>query len=892
MFYLDVPRSYTYTIYLNIEYIQGPSPEGNITIANCALPGEYIKVDASSVTIDADQSMRPQSFYWRIGKLNADGTNFVDAWNKDKSSPTYETWRVGSEEKTGIFAHCEAEGDNVLYVPAYYYMNGYGVQYGFTSRKGNDEVSGDDDDIYNFFPIDMKRDENGKVLDRLEIHNYHRMDSHAADVDLHLAEAVERAKNEPSAQPRIYIADEADLKAFSTFVSNNKYKGANAQFVLQNDLTIPSGYVAPAEFKGTLHGDGYVITGTSLFKKNSGNVYNLGMASGKIASDGNTNTGKYHCCFEFNGKNVYDNDGILMSDYSADDFKYGRVAYDLNQYSIKKGENSLGDDTYVEDYYRNGDYQYARIVNEKSGVTYLRKGNDLTGDLTLPRYYMKDQTAHDMEHTADVRQNGDHCEPLFNTNGMNDYRYFGQYLQAEPALFPSAITSHKNEAALNRVWRTEGYYNSNYPDKFYYNAAIYNDDYMDTYVLDPSITAVNFNVDDDNATKFHGFGTAENVTRNLLVYTANPTSVNNEVADVVAQTLSYDEAMPEGGIRGHHIVPNGQNWKTPLLHLVDKQTFNAPIKFTVTGRSWYVRNPETETGYVEKVGYAWESICLPFEVKKSILSDGIQMYKESDGSADKFINEITFFYGEPAANTTVANNNNTLRHHYWFRELEDVEGNQATFSRPAKAISNGGFAAYRPFIVSFPGSRYYEFDMTGQTITFENVANATVNVTDNANVTAFSGPWTFISTFANEEAAPNKYAIEIGDNGENMGGKFEKNKPIYAFRAYMRTGGSHAKAMAKSFTPDLDAIYISTDIRNIENLDEDENSADVAGEYLRVYDAGNHTIGVESSYDTKLTIYTSTGQIARILDVRPGTSKYGGFASGIYVIGQKKLSVK
>ena len=79
---------------------------------------------------------------------------------------------------------------------------------------------------------------------------------------------------------------------------------------------------------------------------------------------------------------------------------------------------------------------------------------------------------------------------------------------------------------------------------------------------------------------------------------------------------------------------------------------------------------------------------------------------------------------------------------------------------------------------------------------------------------------------------------------------------------------------------------------DIESLDEDENSADVAGEYLRVYDAGNHAIGVESSYDTKLTIYTSAGQIARILDVRAGTSKYSGFASGIYIIGQKKLSVK
>ena len=51
-----------------------------------------------------------------------------------------------------------------------------------------------------------------------------------------------------------------------------------------------------------------------------------------------------------------------------------------------------------------------------------------------------------------------------------------------------------------------------------------------------------------------------------------------------------------------------------LLHLVDKQTFNAPIAFSVTGKSWYVRNPETETGYVEEVGTAWGSICLPFDV--------------------------------------------------------------------------------------------------------------------------------------------------------------------------------------------------------------------------------------------------------------------------------------
>ena len=894
VYYLDVPRSYTYTIYLNIEYIQGPSPEGNITIANCALPGEYIKVDASSVTIDADQSMRPQSFYWRIGKLNAEGTGFVDAWNKDVGTATYETWRVGSEP-TGIFTQCEAVGNDVLYVPAYYFMNGYGVQYGFISRKGNDEIVGDD--IYNFYPIEMKKDaETGKVLDRLEVHNFHMMDSHEVGVDLHLSEAVERAKNEPMAQPRIYIGDEADLKAFATFVKNNQYHGANAQFVLLNDLTIPNGYVAPDVFAGTLHGDGYVITGGKLFKKNSGNIYNLGVVGGKIAD---TNMGRYSCCFEGEGLNVYDIDGNAMEGYTEEDFRYGKVAYDLNQYHLKKAGKLAGNTntyTYVEDYYRNGDYQYARVADETlgvtTGVTYLRMGNEVAANQSVPYYHIKDMTAHDVKHTADIRRKGDHCEPLFEENDINDYRYFGQGLQADPELYPSAISSHKVSAALNRVWRTDGYYGSKQVDKFYYNAAIYNNGYMDTYVVNPKTTAVNFNVADDNASVFHGFATADDVTRNLLVYTPKGTSANNEVADVVSKSLSYSESLPEGAIRGHQIIRDGSAWKASMLHLVDKQTFNAPIAFSVTGKSWYVRNPETETGYVDKVGTGWESICLPFTVDKSTLSEGIHQYSPSTG-ADLGVNKnITFFYGTPAEGTTVANNNNTLRHHYWFREFKSISGNKATFERPEKSIANGGFAAYTPYIVSFPGNRYYEFDMTGQTVTFEKTNGANIAVTDDAVAAASSGKPYHIA-FANDGVSSSKYAIAIGETGDDKGMKFERYQPIYAFRGYIAKDAVVVGAKANSISlDDDDVIYISTDIRTIENLNEDENSSEIAGEYLRVYDAGNHTIGVESSYDTKLTIYTSSGQIARILDVRAGTSKYSGFASGIYIIGQKKLSVK
>ena len=895
VYYVDVARSYTYTIYLNIKYIQGPSPEGHITIANCALPGEYIKLDPSSVKIEADQSMTPQHFYWRIGKLNAKGTAFEDdsPWRKEDandSSKGYETWQVETP-RTGIFAKCEIEKDEeknivVLYVPAYYYMNGYGVQYGFTSR----ETRENQEDDYVFYPVDIRKDEtSGKILDRLEIHNFHMMDPHELGVDLCLDKAVERAKDEPDAQPRIYIGDEADIKAFAKFVEENDYHGAHAQFILLNDLVLPPDYNAPeSAFAGTLHGDGYMITNGRLFKTNKGNIYNLGYVDGQIARK---NEGKYHCCFESKYKKVYDIDGNDVP-YTDDDFKYGKVAYDLNQYNMKRAANDASY-KYVENYYRNGDFQYARIDDETlgvtSGVTYLRKGNEVAANLSVPYYHLKNLTAHNMKHTADIRSKGDNCEPLFEENDINDYRFFGQNLQAEPEMYPSTITSHKVSAALNRVWRTDGYYGNSQADKFYYNAAIYNDTYMDTYVLNPKTTAVNFNVTDDNASVFHGFGTADEVTRNLLVYTAENSSKENESVDVVSKSLAYDESTPEAAIRGHHIIPNGNAWKTSLLHLVDKQTFNAPIAFSVTNRSWYVRNPETETGYVEKVGAAWESICLPFNVKKSILSEGIHQYDPKDGHDQGVTTDITFFYGT-SAGTTVENDNNTLRHHYWFRGFKDVSGNLATFERPENSIANGGFAANTPYIVSFPGSRYYEFNMTGQTITFENAKGADIAVTDEAVAEASNGKYYHIA-YANEEASASKYAIKLGGTGDEQGMKFEKNQPIYAFRAYM-TKAPVAGAKVNSLTLDDDVIYISTDIKTIESLDEEENSADVAGEYLRVYDAGNNTIGVESSYDTKLTIYTSAGQIARILDVRAGTSKYSGFASGIYIIGQKKLSVK
>ena len=187
-----------------------------------------------------------------------------------------------------------------------YYMNGYGIQLGVSITGLNDilEVGMHD-------------------ADKFVVHNYHRMDPHKAGINLHLAEAITRVNEEnldttesdPLPEPRIYISDKSDLSAFVAFVdsigtdSNAPRYGAKAQFFLQNDIALEAtdkgGYYI-SDFAGILHGDGHVISGIpsgkSLFNniESSGNIYNLGLASGKISNltaDGKI--GNYHCCFEY-----------------------------------------------------------------------------------------------------------------------------------------------------------------------------------------------------------------------------------------------------------------------------------------------------------------------------------------------------------------------------------------------------------------------------------------------------------------------------------------------------------------------------------------------------------------------------------------------------------------
>lgn len=995
-YYCEVERIYTYTIYLTIEYVQGPNINGKITVDNCALPGEMVRLRKNQISIEADESFSANGYYWRIGKRKQNEKGnwvFEDddtEWDITHKATGYDTYKQGSSEAQGLFKDCVYDKTNdYLDIPAYYFMNGYGVQLGITMNGLN-----------KIFTVDMADDS------QFTVHNYHRMNPHQKGVNLHLSEAIQRTQEDKTfAEPRIYISDASDLKAFINFVdtigtgtgSKAELYGKNAQFVLQNDITVTSDFDGSnAIFAGTLHGNGHVIMGLaqgkSFLKENRGNIYNLGMESGNIAAEGCTNGGAYHCCFEYNKgiqPIVYHMDGKADTHYKADDFRYGKVGYDLNEYYLRaRYSNNMETEAdkaalkYVYDYYANGDYQYAHrtdaITGNNTGITYLRKGTD-----SDQPNYGSNETRHDQSHAIDAARKASQGTasavsyvPLFNGNQadgsqpMNDFIFWGQSLQKLPDLYPSQIASHQNSYMRNRIYRTAGYYGDTKLDAFHYNASNNANSLMSTYVHQTTTTAIDFTClndkeaamgfkqaadinqngifyppVDDNAKIFSDLSIQQGVSQNLLVYTAangNDIDNNTEAYDIADNALGYKENTSETTIYGHHIFKNnaGNSYTTSLLHLVERtpegknsegdkcenNDFCAPIPFTVTNHAWYVRKPMY---YAEDATGAWEGICLPFTAQKVKAS---------------LNGEITHFYGDKY-----------LHHEYWLRGLTEVNttNNTATFQRPGTTaglfqaegaeskdytFNNNFFVTtygehfynkdanpyysnqqeYKnyqlltkgiPYLVRFPGYHYYEFDLSSkfynnilntnessQTVTFHAFGNenetepadkAIVIPITQAMTTQHNGYYHVGSFAATKVANGTIYGMNAVGTAFDDASTLQTVMP---FRTYMTTLMTNARTRSTD-APSVIRIAETTGIEKIES-DVNGNDDTPAGGSLFIRPIGAHRVRIESTYSTQLQVFSTTGQLYRILDVRPGTATYSGFPDGIYIFGNRKIMVK
>ena len=1012
---------YTYTIYLTINYVQGPDVTGTLKVENCALPGEMIEINKGSILVESDQSMAQCATIYRIGPREKDE---YGEWHFKKDADDneiYYTYEVGypyiaengidnatSEMLAGVVYDESNTTNPCIRVPAYYFMNDYGVQYCFKVYGLNET-----------FIVPM--DDDSKIT----VHNYHRMEPRRSGggiyegddaLDLHIDLAAQRARDGEQSEPRIYIEDALDLKRFATFInektddaaavgSRNNF-GANMQFVMQDNITIGSDYVAPDNFKGTFHGDGHAIMGLDkdkgLFKAidaTTANIYNLGLVSGKIvAGSASADNASLHCCYEYGQNTVYRMDGTAFKGYTKDDWRYGKVAYDLNEYYLNKryvagsGAASVDAQDYVENYYANGDYLYA-------GYSYDNhfEGSEFIRNAYLPNYGYA-ATTHDVTHPIDesravVDEDGTVTyQALFNDTFIedgkpkNDYFFFGQILDADTkgsaegiagitiptsiALDEESDAFNLNEAMSNRVYRAGGYYGSKNNNGFYYNS--------DVYVHNNGITAIDFfgyngqsYTDGTGADYYYpvsdyGMGSIDvnaGVTRNLLLYARNATDRTGVLYEFnYIDADGEKQATPEYEIRAH-IINQADIPTTGLLHLVERTAddkdseggncinndFNCPIAFKVTNRAWYTRVPRY---YAANKNDAWEGITLPFSVNRVEAS---------------FNGEISHFYGATdthAANEATDANTTNAGHEYWLRGLTastpavDAQPIKATFTRPGAdqfadgtltgnyTYLNSHFAdvygaiygegdmtiyntarvfkdyyfqqAYIPYIVSFPGATFKEFDLSGeynqalnlgdhgawdadndthgfsfreeamtpQSVTFSwygansNATNATgptiIGVTDDCATPTTAGTVTHNAAFS-AQSNSDAYGMDV------YGTAFDTYvKDVLPFRTYMTVNSSPAKALAK---PKKILIYEG---EGIEELPQ-EGDAEIDG--LRIW-SKNSKIFVESPVAMSLNLYTSTGQLVRIFDVVPGTNTYSGFANGIYIIGKKKLYVK
>lgn len=563
----------------------------------------------------------------------------------------------------------------------------------------------------------------------------------------------------------------------------------------------------------------------------------------EITTDGRKFAGTLHgdgCSIDLNGKQstlfgdkltgkVYNLGVVGGTITSVDDKTENCYSYDSNANAddIKYGKlaytlsnkYSIDNEAYIQGIrYAGSDWQYARTATEDSRM--LRT--------SLSPNYGSTVTAHNMAHAA--AEITDH-----------DCLFFGQALNPEGQAttpYPQHISDVKegdNWVEANRVYPSAGYYRSKAAGEYYYN--------KEAWALQPTLTAVSFN---DAETVPTSFGNTEHVTKNLLMYSTG------------------DIAKADGSENFHHV----KDGTCADLALVDKEDFNAPIAFMATKAS-YERTP---AHFVEAPGKAWESICLPFSPTKATLSKGIERHQDAQGhGADGLQKDITFFYGAD-------DGADIINHEYWLRELQSVsqaDGHPtATFVRPTANT----FVAYKPYIISFPGSRFYEFDMTGQTVTFS-ATEATVAVTDNATKHTTANGYTYTGAFLNMQASEDKYVMN------NDGSSFVKNVAVVPFRGWMSAATSAAKSRA---------IYIGGILENAPEEWSEELSEPWypdATPQMKVY-VINRNIIIESTYDADIRIFNAAGQLSRAVHVLEGQNLYTGFAPGVYIVNGKKLVVR
>lgn len=450
-------------------------------------------------------------------------------------------------------------------------------------------------------------------------------------------------------------------------------------------------------------------------------------------------------------------------------------------------------------------------------------------------------------------------------------------------------------------------------------------------------------------------------TPNLLVY-APAEDVNSKTYTVLKTYFDNKEpayaetgnagyrcvaAASTGAIVGHMVTSDKRTLSNHLL--VDKKDFDCPIGYQMGDgkRMWYQRLPEhyvnTSTG--------WETVSLPFTAELVTTQQKGEITHFYSGSAwvdeetktkigheywlreykggamdtnDASVFKTTFNY--PDATGEKKDADNTFLWDYYYSKNYNEVGKAGkdknadiyqTYYKTGRDLSEYPLLANgTPYIIGFPGERYYEFDLSGswkpkntadtppaqlarQTITFASDEAAFIAVSDEEKAGVTKDYYTFKSNYLSNEVK----GYFMNTEGNSFDKAMTATEPAtelavatVPFRPYFvatPANGAPRRATVKSI------VFDSSDSSFA--IGDDDPSEGEVGQGSLLFGVRRHTVVVTSSLrdEADVRIVNVNGQTIASYKIQPGeTIETPVYNSGVYIIRAagghytKKVSVK
>ena len=307
-----------------------------------------------------------------------------------------------------------------------------------------------------------------------------------------------------------------------------------------------------------------------------------------------------------------------------------------------------------------------------------------------------------------------------------------------------------------------------------------------------------------------------NETQNLLVYApdANDRKKTYNVLSAYFTEPACVEstyrrvAVPQSQPFGHLVLSTKVAASDHLL--VDKQDFNCPIAYTMGDgqrmwRMWYKRTPTNYVTVESGKTKGWEDICLPFTAELVTSPEKGEITHFYEGSTtgheywlrefDGINNEIAVSNNELMAEFKLPSKNNGYNKDYTNTYLWDTyysknkrqDENDDLFQmyyKDGKTFYDYPlYNAAIPYLIGFPGSTYYEFDLSGtfgnnyedlhtkddsqidapdaQYIIFVSAKGAHIDVSDEelSSAIAVNGGYEFRSAYATKSLAAGSFML-------------------------------------------------------------------------------------------------------------------------------------